>query len=33
MIAVPIEIQKIAVRGLDAFPLTCDQGNPPEEYG
>lgn len=33
MIAVPIEIQKIAVRGLDAFPLACDQGNPPEEYG
>jgi hypothetical protein len=31
MRSVPIEIQKVSVSGLDAFPLTRDRGNMPEE--
>jgi hypothetical protein len=32
VIAVPIEIEKISVRGLDALPLTRDEWNAPEEH-
>lgn len=33
LIAVPIKIEKIPVRGLDAFPLAVDRCNPAEKYG
>ena len=33
MIAIPIQIEKVAVGSGDAFPLPGDRGNPPEEHG
>ena len=33
LIAIPIEIEKIAVRSLDAFPLAVDLCNLPEKHG